>query len=220
MVYKLVLLFCAVSLGYSAEYKNTICPPRQDYRYWYFAAELTIGVNYDINSTIMGECHMSESYIDRNANIVLTGYGLEINMTIMDTDQRFVAAAEGVGKDNKLSVLLFTTQRLDKVHHNISVIITCMEMNCGTTKHEIELPESIHKSSSCDITINGSCVTCVNLETDPTKINPHYLHPNDKYLYHNSEYGMHGSYGVTFIDELNQCFLDIKEVSYDICYRE
>ncbi|WWS33161.1 hypothetical protein VARV_2-63_029 [Variola virus] len=163
---------------------------------------------------------MSESYIDRNANIVLTGYGLEINMTIMDTDQRFVAAAEGVGKDNKLSVMLFTTQRLDKVHHNISVIITCMEMNCGTTKYNSDLPESIHHKSSCDITINGSCVTCVNLETDPTKINPHYLHPKDKYLYHNSKYGMRGSYGVTFIDELNQCLLDIKELSYDICYRE
>ncbi|AKJ93661.1 nfkb inhibitor [Raccoonpox virus] len=218
MVYRLFLLFCVISLGYS-EYKDTQCPSRSDYRYWYFAAELTIGVNYDIK-TIMGECHMYENYTGRDANIGLTGYGLQINMTIYDTDQRFVAAAEGVGEDNKLSVLLFTTQRLDKLQHNISVTITCTEMNCGTTKYDSELTEAMNHETECAITINGSCVKCVDLRMDPININPKFVHPVDKFLYRNSDYASQGSYGVTFKDELNSCFLDIKNVSYDICYRE
>ncbi|AFB76918.1 NFkB inhibitor [Cotia virus SPAn232] len=214
------LLFCVISLCYSSDYQDMQCPTRSDnnYRYWYFATELTIGVNYNIK-TIVGECRITEGYVDRNANIVLSGYGLVINMTLTDTDQRFVAAAEGVGKDNKLSVLLFTSQRLDNKQHNISLTITCMEMNCGTTKFNGSLPESMHHGSSCDITINGSCVTCVNLQMDPITINHNFKYPSDKYLYKNHNYDGQGSYGLTFKDELNQCFLVIKEVSYDMCYR-
>ncbi|AOP31720.1 nfkb inhibitor [Volepox virus] len=218
MVSKLFLILCVLSLGYS-EYTDVQCPSRNDYRYWYFAAELTIGVNYDIK-TIIGECHIYENYTDRDANIGLTGYGLEINMTIHDTDQRFVAAAEGVGEDNKLSVLLFTTQRIDKLQHNISVTITCTEMNCGTMKYNSELTEAMNHETECDITIYGSCVKCVNINMDPTKINQKFIHPKDKFLYKNSDHAKQGSYGVTFKDELNSCILNIKDVRYDICYRE
>ncbi|AEN03759.1 NFkB inhibitor [Yokapox virus] len=216
----LPLLMCILSVCYCVEtsYKPLQCQVR-DPRYWYLAAELTIGLNYNITSTIQGECHMEYNYIDRNARITLTGYGLRITMDIINTDQRFVGAAEGIGENNKLSVLLFTTEKLYKISHNISLTITCLEYNCGNTWYKNnKLSEAIHHRSVCDITINGSCVRCVSIFMDP--LNTHSFYYQGKYITNNYEYNQRGTYGVAFGDDTIACLTNIDKIRYDICYRQ
>ncbi|AST09387.1 NFkB inhibitor [Murmansk poxvirus] len=216
----ILLLICLLSVGYAVEntYKPLQCPAKNP-RYWYLAAEITIGLDYNVISTIPGECHMVDSYVNRNAMIVLTGYGLEIKMTINDTDQKFVGAAEGIAKNNKLSILLFTTQRLDHVQHNISLTITCLEYNCGTVRYKDMLSEAMKHITDCDITINGNCIKCVNLYMDP--IDPGFHHQG-KYIIFNNDYDKRGSYGITFENQnpLEDCFIKLDDINYDICYRE
>ncbi|AST09586.1 NFkB inhibitor [NY_014 poxvirus] len=221
MNFVILLLICLHSVGYSTKdiYTPLQCPAKNP-RYWYLAAELTIGLDYNIVPTI-DECYMINTYINKDATATLRGYGIEINITIKDTDQKFVGAVEGVTKDNKVSVLLFTTQRLDTIQHNISLTITCLEYNCGTVKYKDELSEAIKHITECDITINGSCIKCVNVYMDPI-YNTDFFFPKDKFVTYNTNYDKRGSYGVTFEnqDPLKDCFIKLDNISYEICKDE
>ncbi|AGU99690.1 gp120-like protein [Myxoma virus] len=205
--YIIILLACLVA---------TSSCTKQPKKYWYLAAELTIGLNRYVE-TVMGECHMKERYDNHTSTLILTGYGLMINVTITNVVQRFVAASAGAGDGNKLSIMLFTTHPLTK-YSDIDLTIMCLEEgDVGTYTNQ--LPDSLHHNKDVSLTILGSCVTCVNMETNPLKVNPHFKHPIGMFMYDNTE-DTRGSYGVTFEDELNVCFLDIKKVSYDLCYRQ
>ncbi|AAF15042.1 gp120-like protein [Myxoma virus] len=206
--YIIIVLACLVATSTCATYPK---------KYWHLAAELTIGLNRYVE-TVMGECHMKERYDHKTSTLILTGYGLMINITITNVVQRFVAASAGAGDGNKLSIMLFTTHPLTK-YSDIYLTITCLEPEGDVGNYGNQLPDSLHHNKDVSITILGSCVTCVNLETNPIKVNPHFTHPISMFVYDNKE-DVRGSYGVTFEDELNVCFLDIKKVSYDLCYRQ
>ncbi|AAF18030.1 gp154L [Rabbit fibroma virus] len=206
--YIIILLACLVTVS--------ICTTSTK-KYWYLAVELTIGLNRYVE-TIEGECHMKERYDNKTSTLILTGYGLMINITITNVTQRFVAASAGAGDGNKLSIMLFTTHPLTK-YSKIYLTITCLEPEDDVGTYDNQLPDSLHRNNEVDITIFGSCITCVNLETNPLKVNPHFTHPISMFVHDNTA-DTRGSYGVTFEDELNVCFLDIKKVGYDLCYRQ
>ncbi|QHR82556.1 NFkB inhibitor [Brazilian porcupinepox virus 1] len=198
---------------YEHKYKRLLCN-RKETKYWNIALEIIIGVNYPVRS--FEPCSIITEKNSNSSSIIIDGYGLKIEIILNDTSRRFLNAAIGVD-DDKVVVLVFSTQRLDKLYKNLSIEITCTDMNCGDININSSLIEVINKYSICNLVVYGDCIYCVRVVTDPTNIE---LNTDDAFIIQNKNETQKGIHEIITSKTLLIYSCDTKyytSIQYTVC---